>query len=194
MSEKLRIAVAEDDEQMRAYYERVLTDMGHEVTSAAANGRALLDACRADRPDLVITDIQMPELDGIAAVTEICCEEPLPVILVSAYHDEALMQRAALEYILAYLVKPIKRQDLQTAIALVMQRFRQFASLREQPEGLRQALDDRKVIERAKGILMKRAMLDEPAAFRRLQKLASEKNIKLVDLSRQIVTADEALA
>jgi response regulator NasT len=194
MYEKLRIAAADDDDQMRSYYQRMLANMGHEVTTVADNGRALLEACRANRPDLVITDIQMPELDGIAAVTEICHDEPLPVILVSAYHDEELMQRATLEYILAYLVKPIKRRDLETAIALVMQRFRQFESLRQEAEDHRQALEDRKTIERAKGILMKRAMLDEPDAFRRLQKLASEKNLKLVDLSQQIVVADEALA
>jgi response regulator NasT len=101
VTKKLSIAVADDDEQMRSYYQRILADIGHEVTAAVENGQALLDVCRVNRPDLVITDIQMPVLDGIAAVTELCQEEPLPVILVSAYHDESLLQRAALQYILA---------------------------------------------------------------------------------------------
>ncbi len=194
MTEQLRIVVADDDQEMRSYYRRTLEAIGHKVTATAENGRVLVDACQANCPDLVITDIQMPELDGIAAVTEICSDEPLPVILVSAYHDEDIIERAALEYILAYLVKPIKRKDIETAIVLVMQRFRQFQSLHDKANSLRQALEDRKVIERAKGILMKRAMLDEPEAFRRLQKLSNEKNMKLVELSRQIVVADEAMA
>ncbi|MBC8353193.1 MAG: response regulator [Planctomycetes bacterium] len=192
MKQKLRIAVADDDEQMRSYYRQILTDIGHEVIAAAENGQELVDGCRENRPDLVITDIQMPDVDGISAVIEICREEPLPVILVSAYHDENLLQRAALECILAYLIKPIKRHNLETAITLAMQRFRQFQSLHQEANDLRQALEDRKVIEKAKGIMMKRAMLDEPTAFRRLQKLASDKNLKLVALALQIVTADEA--
>ena len=163
--EKLSIAVADDDEQMRSYYLRILTDMGHEVTAAAEDGQVLLDACRADRPDIVITDIQMPDLDGIAAVTEICRDEPLPVILVSAYHDEELMQRATLEYILAYLVKPIKRHDLETAIALVMQRFRQFQSLRQEAESHR---DEASHVGRARCVsaAAKACQREEPQARR----------------------------
>ncbi len=91
VTEQLRIGVADDDQQMRSYYLRMLPALGHEPTAATENGQALLDACRSERPDLVITDIQMPELDGIAAVTELCRDGPLPMILVSAYHDEELM-------------------------------------------------------------------------------------------------------
>lgn len=190
--ETLSIAAADDDDQMRSYYERTLTSIGHNVLAVCEDGLSLVKACREKRPDLVISDIHMPNLDGIAAVMEICRDEPLPVILVSAHNDDELLERAALEYVLAYLVKPIKRNDLRTAITLVMQRFRQFQTLHQEADDLRQALEDRKVIERAKGVLMKRALLDEPTAFRRLQKLASEKNLKLVELARQIVTADEA--
>jgi response regulator NasT len=104
-----------------------------------------------------------------------------------------LIARAEADHIMAYLVKPIKQADLEPAIGLAMRRFEQFESLRREATDLRQALADRKIIERAKGILMKRAGLDEQNAFRRLQKLASEKNRKLVDIASMIVTADEAL-
>ena len=123
---------------------------------------------RATRPDLVITDIKMPDMDGIDAATQIYRERPIPVILVSAYHDPEFIRRAEADHILAYLVKPIKQADLEPAIALAMRRFEQFQALRKEAADLRQALEDRKVIERAKGILMKKAGLDEHDAFRRL--------------------------
>jgi len=94
---------------------------------------------------------------------------------------------------LAYLVKPIKQADLETTIALAMRRFQEFQVLHEQAANLQQAFADRKIIERAKGILMKCANLDEPDAFRRLQKLSSDKNLKLVEIAKMIITADEAM-
>jgi response regulator NasT len=192
MTTKLRIAVADDEPDMQEYFEKVLPRLGHVVVSVAETGRQLVEHCREQRPDLVITDIKMPDMDGIAAAEQICKDGPVPVILVSAYHDAELIQRAEADHILAYLVKPIKQADLEPAILLAMKRFEQFAALRREANDLRQALADRKLIERAKGILMQRARLDEPAAFRRLQKLASEKNLKLVELARTIVTAEEA--
>ena len=132
-------------------------------------------------------------MDGIDAATALYRERPLPVILVSAFHDTELIERAEADHIMGYLVKPIKQADLGPVIALAMRRFEQFEALRREAADLRQALEDRKTIERAKGILMKKAQMDEQAAFRRLQKLASEKNLKLVELAHMILTAEEAL-
>lgn len=190
----LRVAVADDEPDMRDYFAKILPRLGHEVVAIARNGRELVECCRVQRPDLLIVDIKMPEMDGIDAAAEICREEPLPVILVSAYHDPELVERAGADHILAYLVKPIKQADLEPAIAIAMRRFHQFQQLRRETTDLRQALEDRKTIERAKGILMKRGRLDEQAAFRRLQKLASEKNLKLVEIARILLTAEQALA
>ena len=103
-----------------------------------------------------------------------------------------MIERAEADHILGYLVKPIKQADLEPVIALAMRRFEQFQALRQEAADLRQALEDRKIIERAKGILMKKASLDEQEAFRRLQKLASDKNRKLVEIARMILTAEEA--
>jgi two-component system, response regulator PdtaR len=103
-----------------------------------------------------------------------------------------LIDRAESNYILAYLVKPIKQADLEPAITIAVRRFRQFQAVREEAENLRQALADRKVIERAKGILMRLSNLDEAEAFRRLQRLANEKNLKLIEMANSIVTADQA--
>jgi len=184
MSQSLRIAIADDEADMRDYFRSILPHLGHKVVAAATNGRELVEQCRALHPDLVITDIKMPDMDGIEAAVQIYREAPVPVILVSAYHDPALIARAEADHILGYLVKPIKQPDLEPVIAL---------ALRQEASDLRQALEDRKIIERAKGILMKKARLDEQDAFRRLQKLASDKNLKLVEIARIILTAEEAL-
>jgi len=193
MTDNLRIAVADDEADMRDYFQKILPVLGHTVVSAAKTGKELVEHCKKYEPDLVISDVKMPDMDGIDAATEIYGIKAIPVILVSAYHDADLIARAEADHILAYLVKPIKQADLEPAIALAMRRFAQFQDLRKEAADLRQALADRKIIERAKGVLMKRARLDEQDAFRRLQKLASEKNRKLVDIASMIVTADEAL-
>jgi response regulator NasT len=194
MNERLKIVVADDEPDMRDYFARILPRQGHEVVAAARDGEELVALCRTHAPDLVITDIKMPELDGIEAASRIYEERPVPVILVSAHCDQELMARAEADHILGYLVKPIKEADLAPVIGLTMRRFEQFKAMRKEASGLRQALEDRKVIERAKGVLMKRASLDEPSAFRRLQKTASEKNLKLVEAARVIVTAEEAFS
>lgn len=192
MTRSLRIAVADDEPDMRDYFTTILPLLGHEVISVAGTGRELVELCRLAPPDLVITDIKMPDMDGLEAADRIYKQAPVPVILVSAFHDADFIRRAEADHILAYLVKPIKQADLEPAIAIAMRRFEQFQALHKEAADLKQALEDRKTIEKAKGVLMKKANLDEPAAFRRLQKLASDKNRKLVDIARVILTAEEA--
>jgi response regulator NasT len=194
MARSLRIAVADDEPRMRDWFKRILPLLGHEVVSVAETGRQLVEQSRASKPDLVITDIKMPDMDGIEAAIEICRAEPLPVILVTAYHDSELIERAEADHILAYLVKPIKQAHLEPAIGLAMRRFEQFQELRKQAADLQQALDARKVIERAKGLLMKQARLDEDEAFRRMQKMARDKNLKLIDAANMILAVSDTLA
>lgn len=193
MVQRLRIAVADDERDMRRWLEETLSILGHEVTIAAETGRQLVDHCLQSPPDLVITDIKMPDMDGIEAANQMAKQKPVPVILVSAYHEEDLIERAVKDHVLAYLVKPIKQADLETSIALAVRRFKEFRALQQQADDLQEALESRKVVERAKGILMRRADLAEEEAFRRLQKLSSEKNVKMVEIARMIVTAEEAL-
>jgi response regulator NasT len=194
MTKPLRIVVADDEPDMRDYFTKILPRLGHTVVAAAANGKELLAHCLTHQPDLVITDIKMPDVDGIEAAVDLYKHRPIPVILVSAYHDPELIKRAEADHIMGYLVKPIKQTDLEPTIALATRRFEQFQALHREASDLRQALEDRKIIERAKGLLMKKAGLDENDAFRRLQKLASDKNLKLVEIARIIVTAEEAYA
>jgi response regulator NasT len=192
VKKSLRIAVADDEPDMRDYFRAILPVLGHEVVAVAETGRELVELCRATHPDLIITDIKMPDMEGIEAATRIYRDAPVPIILVSALHDPATIKRAEDDHVLAYLVKPIKQADLEPAIAIAMRRFDQFQALHREAADLKQALEDRKAIEKAKGVLMKKANLGEHDAFRRLQKLASDKNQKLVEIARMILTAEEA--
>jgi AmiR/NasT family two-component response regulator len=189
--ERLRIAVADDDRDIREYLEEVLPRLGYEVTASAANGKQLAEQVRRQRPDLVVTDIKMPDMDGIELAQEINRHAQVPVILLSAHHDADLVSRASADHIMAYLVKPINEADLKTAIPIAMLRFRHFQALAEEAASLRQALEDRKLIEKAKGILMRRLRVDEEDAFRRLRMLASSQNRKLIEVGREIAEADE---
>ncbi len=193
MSRPLKIVVADDELDMRDYFQKILPLLGHQVIGAARTGLELVEICAQAHPDLVITDIKMPDMDGIDAASRLYRQSPVPVILVSAYHDPEFIRRAEADHVMAYLVKPIKQSDLIPAIRLAMHRFEQFEALRREATNLKQALEDRKIIEKAKGILMKKANLDEPSAFRRLQKLASDKNRKLIEIAQMILTAEEAL-
>ena len=194
MTKGLRIAVADDEADMRDFFEKVLPRCGHQVIAVAENGAQLVEHCRQLQPDLVITDIKMPEMDGIEASRQICQERPVPVILVSAYHDPVLIERAAGDHVLAYLVKPIGVADLQPAISIAVRRFEESQSLQKENKDLKQTLADRKVIEQAKGLLMKAAAIDEKEAFRRLQALASDHNQKLVEAAQCILAVEKAFS
>lgn len=193
MTDKLRIAVADDEADMRDWFERILPTLGHQVVSVAETGLELAEHCRTLKPDLVITDIKMPDMDGIEAAQAICAERPVPIILISAYHDAELIERAEADHVLAYLVKPIGKAALGPAIGLAMRRFSELQELRKEAADLRQALADRHIIEQAKGVLMKVTRIDERTAFRRLQQLAADKNQKLIEAAQAVLALEKAL-
>jgi two-component system, response regulator PdtaR len=188
----LRIAVADDERDMRQFFQELLPPLGHEVVAVAENGRDLVQQCGAKDPDLVIADIKMPDMDGIEAAAQVNRQKPVPIILVSAHHDTELLARAGTDAVMAYLVKPVKPADLESAIALAVMRFEHFRELSQEAANLRQALEDRKVVERAKGVVMRRLRVDEPDAFRRLRKMAADQNRKLIEVAQEILTVDES--
>jgi response regulator NasT len=187
---QLRIAIADDEPRVCQFLEESLRALGHQVICTANTGQELVEQCRGARPDLVITDIKMPGVDGIDAATALSTYGPVPIILVSAHIDDELLDRAVEHHVLAYLVKPIKPADLAPAIRIAMRRFEEFQLLHQETSDLKQALADRKIIERAKGILMDWTGMNEQDAFARLQKLSKDKNRKLVEIARMIVTVN----
>ncbi|MCL6500317.1 MAG: response regulator [Firmicutes bacterium] len=193
MKDRLRILIA-DDEAIRVMTLRTqLRALGFDVVAEATNGREAVELAERHHPDLAILDIKMPELDGIAAAREITARGPIPVILLTAYSEPELVERATEAGVFAYLVKPVSEEDLLPTILLARARFEEFRLLQKEVADLREALEARKVIERAKGILMKRLGISEAEAFRRMQVQSQKENKKLVEIARAIVTAHGVL-
>ncbi|MFN3284879.1 MAG: ANTAR domain-containing response regulator [bacterium] len=193
MKDRLRILIA-DDEAIRVMTLRTqLRALGFDVVAEATNGREAVELAERHHPDLAILDIKMPELDGIAAAREITARQPIPVILLTAYSEPELVERATEAGVFAYLVKPVSEEDLLPTILLARARFEEFRVLQKEVADLREALEARKVIERAKGILMKRLGISEAEAFRRMQVQSQKENKKLVEIARAIVTAHGVL-
>jgi two-component system, response regulator PdtaR len=194
MNRALRVVVADDTATMQKFYESLIPKLGHEVVAIASTGAELVRQCDELKPDLVITDVKMPDMDGLEAAAKIYEKQPMPIIVVSSYHDDELVQRAASEHVLAYLLKPLDVNALAAQILIVMRRFEEFTILRMEANHYRQSLQDRKLIERAKGILMRTSKIEEHEAFRRMQKAASRSNKKLVEIAQTIIDADAALS
>jgi len=131
MKKQLRIAIADDEPDILDYLQKAVVRLGHKVVVAARNGRELVEQCQVARPDLVLTDIQMPELDGIEAAGRIYQQVPTPIILVSSHFDAALIERAEGSPVQAYLVKPVQSADLEPTMALALRRFAQLRELEE---------------------------------------------------------------
>jgi two-component system, response regulator PdtaR len=191
--DSLRILIA-DDESIRLLSLRAqLAALGHRVVAEASTGEEAVALAVSTQPDLAILDIKMPLVDGIEAAERITQARPIPIILLTAYSEAQLVERAAQANISAYLMKPVSEEDLLPALTLALTRFRQFQALHREVVDLREALEARKVIEKAKGILMRRLGLTEEEAFRRLQRQSQEGNRKLAQVAEAIVVADQLL-
>ncbi len=191
--EPLRILIA-DDESIRLLSLRAqLSALGHRVIAEAATGEEAVALADRWRPDLAILDIKMPLMDGIEAAERITQARPIPIILLTAYSETQLVERAAQANISAYLMKPVSEEDLLPTITVAQARFKQFQTLRQEVTDLREAMEARKLIERAKGILMRRLNLTEDEAFRRLQRQSQEGNRKLAQVAEAIIVADQML-
>ena len=189
----LRILIADDESLRVMSLKGQLEALGHKVIAEASNGKEAVRLADELRPDLAILDIRMPEMDGIEAAEKITTERPIPIILLTAYSERELAERAATANVSAYLMKPVSEQDLLPAIALAVSRFKEFQSLHQEVDDLRDALMTRKLIERAKGILMRRLGLSEEDAFRRMQRRSQSENKRLGEIAEAIITADGML-
>ena len=186
----LRILLAEDEPAVAASVEEQLRALGHEIVGEAATGEEAVSLAAQTEPDVVVMDIVMPDGDGIEAARRIAEQSPTPVVFLSGHFDEELLEGVVASGGLAYLLKPATSGQLQAALTLARERFREMKDLRDQARRLEQALDARKLVTRAKGLLMRRHGLTEEEAHRRMQKEASRSNMKLVQLARAILAAE----
>jgi len=178
----MRVLIAEDETIIRLDLRKLLEEAGHEVCAEARDGAEAVALVEAHEPDLAILDVKMPRLDGIDAAKRILEERPIPIVMLTAYGQDELVARAVEAGVFGYLVKPFRESDLLPAIATARARHEELSELREEADSLAEALAARKVIERAKGLLMEREGLSEQDAFARLRKASqlSGKPLKVV--------------
>jgi response regulator NasT len=166
----MRILVAEDETIIRLDLRGLLERAGYEVVAEARDGEEAVELARVHEPDLAVMDVKMPRLDGIEAARRMLEERPIPIVMLTAFDQRELVDRAAEAGVYGYLVKPFREQDVVPAIELAKARYAELVAVRADADSLAQALADRKVIERAKGLLMEREKLSEADAFARLRK------------------------
>jgi response regulator NasT len=172
--EPRRVVIAEDEALIRMDLAEMLTEEGYAVVGQAADGAAAVDLAEQERPDLVILDVKMPVLDGIAAAEQIARARIAPVVILTAFSQRELVDRAREAGAMAYLVKPFSRSDLVPAIEIAVSRFGELEALEQEVSELGEQLAARKAVDRAKGVLQKELGLTEPEAFRWIQKTAMD--------------------
>jgi response regulator NasT len=191
----MRILVAEDDPLIALGLMERLRALGHDPLGPAGDGAQAVSLARSGEPDLYLFDVEMPGVDGLAAAAQLAAEGlRRPVVVVTGVDDESLIERSIASGVAAYLTKPVDTRELQAAIALAAARHAEYVQLESEVERAQQALEDRKLVERAKGLLMSALALSEQDAFRRLQQTARERNLRLVDVAGRIVEQQSLLA
>jgi AmiR/NasT family two-component response regulator len=189
--DKLRILIADDESIIRLDLKETLQRMGHQVVAEAGDGRTAVDLARQHKPDLAILDVKMPEMDGIDAAKEIARDRLAPVLLLTAYSQQDLVQRAMDAGVFSYVVKPFTESELLPAIGVAIARFREFAAIADEASNLSQALETRKVVDRAKGIIMDKHGLREQDAFRRIQQQSMNTRKSMREIAEAIIIASE---
>ncbi|WP_173438277.1 ANTAR domain-containing response regulator [Selenomonas ruminantium] len=185
----LRIVIADNESLIRLDIREMLEDAGHEVVGEAVNGRRAVELTRQHRPDLVLMDIKMPEMDGITAAGKIYADKIAPVILLTAFSQPDIVDKAKDSGVLGYLVKPVQESQLFPAIEIALSRWQEMQGLEDELEKLKDSLETRKMVDRAKGIIMAAHKLGEQEAYRRMQQYAMQKRVPLKDVAQSIIRA-----
>lgn len=186
---KLKILVADDEALIRLDLREMLCDAGHEVVGEAANGEEAIRMARKLHPELVLMDVKMPVLDGLAASKVIAEEALAPVLLLTAYSQQDIVSEAAAAGVTAYLVKPVREQQLFPAIEIAVSRFQEMKRLNGELDALKESLEVRKLVDRAKGVLMTAHGMTEQEAYQKMQQFSMAKRISLKSLAESIIAA-----
>lgn len=182
-----RVLVAEDETLIRIDLVETLSELGFEVTAAVANGQAAVDSAARDRPDVVLMDISMPVRDGISAAEQIISSSVAPVVMLSAFSDVGLLDRAASAGVFGYLVKPLRTSDLAPALLMAISRWHEFKTIDAELKRMRERRDSKSVVELAKNILMGEG-LSEERSFSLLRRLAMDRRQTIAEVSAQVVS------
>ncbi len=190
--ERTRVIVADDESVIRTDLREMLTNLGDLVVGEVGDGQSAVNLARELKPDVVIMDIKMPDLDGIEAARVLTEEKIAPVLLLTAYSQRDLVDRAKEAGVVGYLVKPFREQEIVPAIDIAFARFQEFRELEKEVGNLRETLETRKLVDRAKGILMDQQGLSEAEAFRKIQKMSMNTRKPMKEIAEAIILAQEA--
>lgn len=191
MADAMRILIVDDEPVIRMGLKTMLEEHGYQVVGEAGDGEQAVTLAAKTSPDLIFMDIKMPGLDGIAAASTIMTRSPKPIILLTAWSERDLVQRAQEAGVLAYLVKPVREAELIPAIEVAMARFQELRALQSEVGTLKETLETRKYVERAKGVLMKREGIDEQEAFLRIQRQSRNTRTPMRDIAKAILVSEE---
>jgi AmiR/NasT family two-component response regulator len=189
--ERIRVVIADDESIICMDLREMLGNLGYLVVGEAGDGRSAVNLARELRPDVVLMDIKMPDMDGIEAARILTEERVAPVVLLTAFSQRDLVERAKDAGVVGYLVKPIQEADLAPAIEIALSRFQEFRELEREVDNLADQLETRKLVDRAKGILMDTQGLTEAAAFRRIQKMSMNTRKSMKEIAQAIVLTHE---
>jgi response regulator NasT len=187
----LKILLVEDDSTVRLFLKQTLTDLGHRVIGEATTGTDMVRLALELEPDAIVFDIHLPHLDGLTALGQVYQSRIVAAVAITADRDQDLVRRALEEHVLAYLVKPVEAYQLGPALLVAWARFAELRELTEENATLKHTLASRKLIERAKGVLMKRYRWTEAEAFRRLQRGAMNRRTSMADLAQEVLNGVE---
>ncbi len=190
--DKTRVIIADDESVIRADLREMLTTLGYLVIGEVGDGQSAVNLARELKPDIVIMDIKMPNMDGIAAAKILTQEKVAPVLLLTAYSQRDLVDRAREAGVVGYLVKPFREQEISPAIDIALTRFQEFRELEKEVGDLKETLETRKLVDRAKGILMDTQGLTEAEAFRKIQKMSMNNRKPMKEVAEAIILAQEA--
>ena len=188
------ILIAEDEHLLASDLSRELSEMGFTIVGPAANGVVAVDLAREHKPDLALLDLRMPEMDGIEAGRIIFDDLDIPVVVLSAYSDHQYIDACQSMGVFGYMLKPAEADDLRTTIRIAWSRFLAQRKLTSEVTQLERKLEDRKLIEKAKGLMMSKLNLSEPDAMKRLQKQARDTRRPMADIARSILDAEQVMA
>ena len=187
----MRVLIAEDEALIRMDMREMLVEEGHEVVGEARDGSEAIELARELTPDVIFMDVKMPGLDGIAAAAVIGAERIAPVIMVTAFSQSTYVEEASAAGAMGYLVKPFEKKDILPAMQVATARFAEARALEDEVSSLEDRLETRKLVDKAKGLLMSQGMT-EPEAFRRMQKLAMDRRKTLREVAEAVLLAAEA--
>jgi AmiR/NasT family two-component response regulator len=190
--DRTRVIIADDESIIRMDLREMLTNLDYLVVGEVGDGRSAVNLARELKPDVVIMDIKMPDMDGIEAARILTEEHIAPVILLTAYSQKDLVERAKVAGVVGYMVKPFREADLGPAIEVALARFKEFETLHKEVDDLQLALETRKLVDRAKGILMDSQGLTESDAFRKIQKMSMNTRKPMKEVAEAIILAHQA--